>query len=126
MKDYKLCYIDGPWAFFTTQPLDKQWGDDWNDVPYEHNAGRPYEPRKDGDSWEISKVAFDCDDLDQPSDQHCNSPYSVQDINAHAVAWLTPNKWAPKGSEPIRAGASVAEFKALVIRAGGEVYERGE
>lgn len=38
------CYVEGNRAWFTTQSLDKQWGDDWNDAPYEHNAGRPYEP----------------------------------------------------------------------------------
>jgi hypothetical protein len=39
-----LCYLDENWAYFTTQDLDKQWGDDWNDAPYEHNAGPPYLP----------------------------------------------------------------------------------
>lgn len=41
---HRLCYIDGPWAYFTTQPVAEQWGDDWDDAPYEHNAGDPYEP----------------------------------------------------------------------------------
>lgn len=40
----KLCYVKGSFAYFTTQELSKQWGDDWNDAPYEHNAGEPYEP----------------------------------------------------------------------------------
>jgi hypothetical protein len=39
-----LCYVEGFWAFFTTRPLAEQWGDDWDDAPYEHNAGRPYGP----------------------------------------------------------------------------------
>lgn len=39
-----LCYVDGNRAYFTTQPLDQQWGDDWDDAPYEHNAGTPYTP----------------------------------------------------------------------------------
>ena len=43
-EDYKLCYVDGPWAYFTTQDLKRQWGDDWNDAPYERNAGTPYGP----------------------------------------------------------------------------------
>lgn len=42
--NYVLCYVDGPWAYFTTQPLEDQWGDDWDDAPYEHNAGEPYPP----------------------------------------------------------------------------------
>ena len=39
-----LCYVYGPWAYFTSRPLSEQWGDDWNDAPYEHNAGEPYGP----------------------------------------------------------------------------------
>jgi hypothetical protein len=33
--DLILCYIDDDYAYFTEQSLDKQWGDDWNDAPYE-------------------------------------------------------------------------------------------
>ncbi|OGN14800.1 MAG: hypothetical protein A3J47_00270 [Candidatus Yanofskybacteria bacterium RIFCSPHIGHO2_02_FULL_43_22] len=39
-----LCFVEGNTAYFTTQELSKQWGDDWNDAPYEHNAERPYGP----------------------------------------------------------------------------------
>jgi len=35
-SDYKVI------LYYTTNSLDKQWGDDWNDSPYEHNAGTPY------------------------------------------------------------------------------------
>ena len=41
---YKLCYVQNNKAFFTTQNLEDQWGDDWDDIPYEHNSGYPYEP----------------------------------------------------------------------------------
>lgn len=40
--DPTVCYFDEPWLFFTSAPLAAQWGDDWNDAPYEHNAGTPY------------------------------------------------------------------------------------
>ena len=40
--EYKLCYVDGNKAWFTNN-FEKQWGDDWNDRPYEHNAGLPYD-----------------------------------------------------------------------------------
>ena len=40
MTEHKLCYINGQWAFFTN--AEKQWGDDWNDVPASCNAGDPY------------------------------------------------------------------------------------
>ena len=39
-----LCYVDKPWAYFTTQKLEDQWGDDWEDIPYQHNAEEPYGP----------------------------------------------------------------------------------
>lgn len=44
---YKLCYIDDNGysnqgvAYFTDN-LENQWGDDWDDAPYEHNAESPY------------------------------------------------------------------------------------
>lgn len=41
----RLCFVDYKRemrAYFTTQPVQKQWGDDWDDAPYEHNAGPPY------------------------------------------------------------------------------------
>lgn len=39
-----LCYVDGQRAYFTTAKLADQWGDDWDDALYEHNAGEPYTP----------------------------------------------------------------------------------
>ena len=49
--NYKLCFVDSEeWAgdpitlYFTElDDVTEQWGDDWNDRPYEHNAGEPYE-----------------------------------------------------------------------------------
>ena len=46
-----LCYVRGAWAYFTTQPLEDQWGDDWDDAPYEHNAGSPYEFSESDGKW---------------------------------------------------------------------------
>ena len=82
-KEVRLCYIDMPWVYFTSQTLENQWGDDWNDAPYEHNAGTPYE----SDEWEIVKIAIECQ-LEVPADRYLNSPFSVQDINALNVPWL--------------------------------------
>ena len=72
---YKLCYIDGAWAYFTKKPItgkDKQWGDDWNDAPYDCNASPPYEDSP-GD---IVRLAFRSE-LQTPADYHYNAPYSV-------------------------------------------------
>jgi hypothetical protein len=141
MKDFKLCYIDKHnTAYFTTQDLDKQTGDDWNDRPYEHNAGPPYLPtvyhyadgRKDYDDrhwnedgtpkWEIYTLKFDKYDMQTPADKHYNSMYSVDMINAGAIAWLTG--WDPetKKDVAILAGASIEEFKQKVRQCGGKIY----
>lgn len=48
-SEYKLCYVHDNWAYFTTQKIENQWGDDWDDAPYEHNAEEPYEWNKNTD-----------------------------------------------------------------------------
>ena len=132
MKDYKLCYIRDNFAYFTTQDLDKQTGDDWNDTPYEHNAGEPYLPlvygskeknprdwNEDGTpKWEIYKVAYDYCGAETPAEiAGSNSMYSVDSINAKLTPWLV--KWPNKA---LFAGASVEEFITFIEECGGTVY----
>ena len=121
MSEHVLCYVSGPWAYFTSKPLDKQWGDDWNDAPYEHNAGTPYSDAAD----QIVRVAWD-GPLVEPNDMMTNSPWSVEEINRGAVAWLRTSKWHSGIHVNIMAGATVAEFCAKVIESGGEIYLRKE
>ena len=117
---FRLCYIVGDWAYFTTQALTEQWGDDWNDAPYEHNAGRPYEWRDDGEPWEILKVAFE-GRFYRPCDGTINSAWAVRDINAGAVPWL--EAWGDDGpGSTLMAGATYDEFVEFVERHGGTVY----
>jgi len=119
----RLCYVDGHWAYFTSTSLDKQWGDDWNDAPYEHNAGRPYQydPTIESDRnkgpWFIVKVAWD-GPFETPSDAYNNSPFSVQDINAGAIAWL--RCLAQKVF--IQAGVDPNTFIQKIKQCGGNVY----
>lgn len=113
--DYKLCYVEGSFAYFTPRSLTEQWGDDWNDAPYEHNAGHPYED-------DIIKVAFD-GDFDAPSEGYTNSPYSVEQINRGAVAWLRTSRWSSrKPFVAISAGVNILEFCRLIREGGGKVY----
>jgi hypothetical protein len=123
MKNAKLCYVDSPWAYFTTQELSKQWGDDWNDHPYEHNSGTPYDwgPNSEGGAWDIYKVAFDADGLVEPRDGHLNSPFSVEQINAGAIAWLRSSQWSDN-KIVIPAGTPLEKFIELVHEADGTVY----
>jgi hypothetical protein len=142
----QLCYVDECWAYFTTQPINAQWGDDWNDAPYEHNAGTPYGPcwhnepthRKEGkfcdcDSckkdwyqdempkWKIVKVAWDGPFETPANIANGNSLYSVQQINRGEVAWLRSSTTQP--STPIMAGVSLEQFCRLIQAGGGRVYQ---
>ena len=125
-----LCYVQDRFAYFTTQSLEDQWGDDWNDAPYYCNAGEPYEPgwyhyadgrsekndrdwnEDGGPKWEITKIAFD-GPLYEPEQN-----VSVQDINKARMPWLVADNGA------IHAGASVDEFISFVRENGGNVYIR--
>lgn len=125
----KLCYVDGPWAYFTSGDLAKQWGDDWDDAPYEHNAGTPYHDisTKNADgTWTsepvtITKVAWS-GPFETPADRSgLNSRYSVRDINRGDVAWLAPSNWV-ENARAIPAGISLGEFAERIKEAGGKVY----
>ena len=116
----KLCYVDPPWAWFTTLDLDKQWGDDWNDAPYEHNAGPPYEwgefeQKRGVEPWEIVRVAFEGEFFTPEGD--C----SVERINSGLGPWLTSGR-ANGGA--VYPGCGLSEFREWVVRCGGAVYER--
>jgi hypothetical protein len=131
MSEPVLCFIKDNTAYFTTQELSKQTGDDWNDAPYEHNAGRPYKPfrsipedwNEDGTpKWEISEVIFKTD-LVTPEEYHYgNSSYCVEDINAKYVPWLATAKYSSDPKVTIHAGVTITEFKRLIRSAGGKIY----
>lgn len=109
--DYKLCYVDddseypgGDLTLYFTELDDvtKQWGDDWDDAPYEHNAGTPY--RSDYNQQEqgvengrgifpkiniYSVIVTGGYNILTPRSHKLNSPYTVEDINKGVVPWLT-------------------------------------
>lgn len=116
--NHKLCYVSGYCAYFTNKPLAEQWGDDWNDAPYEHNAGTPYEDMP----GQIFKVRFICDTLVTPDYEQSNTPWSVEQINAGAMPWLRPSPWQKECQVFIQAGCTVEEFVAAIRKAGGEVF----
>lgn len=147
----RLCYIDGPWAFFTTQPLDQQWGDDWNDAPYEHNAGDPYEPCWHNQPHGLRQVR---QNGKVGIGEVCRCSICVDEWNddgtpkwrIEKVAWECVNLDPPcervrnspwsvedinggattwlEGDTDVRiyAGTTIAEFCELVRAAGGDVY----
>lgn len=120
-----LCYVQHPWAYFTHAPLDAQWGDDWNDAPYEHNAGEPNDCCFDGKAEiksRIVKVAFEAN-LETPADraEGNNSRFSVEDINSRKIAWLQSPGYSSHFIA-IMAGTPISEFKQMIRSFGGRVY----
>lgn len=124
-SEHRLCYISGPFAWFTSAALADQWGDDWNDAPYEHNAGEPYGHLIGrGDPYTIKKLAFD-GPFERPED--LGASLSVQDLNAGRAAWLSYARWEQRpdgycGPLAVQAGATMEEFEAFVRGLGGRVY----
>ena len=115
---------------YFTNDMEKQWGDDWDDAPYEYNAETPYDSETDIlqvpvciDYYKLMKAYEDDNaydkvlkkypnynkaDIKLPSDWGgCNSPFCVDDINGGAVAWLYAT---------LRKGYSV--WKHIAIHAG--------
>lgn len=89
-------YIPGEqelYAYFTPASLKDQWGDDWNDAPYEHNAGIPYDKDYSSKNAELTiiKIPFIIKSYNArlPKDWiYNNSPFCIADINGGAVAWI--------------------------------------
>lgn len=108
-----LCYVDPPWAYFTTLPLSEQWGDDWDDAPYEHNASPPHGP-------EVVRVAYYSCHSTPAALCRSNSRYSVQQINSGAVAWLAAE--FEKDVQPILAGTTLQDFVKIIHASEGVVY----
>ena len=133
-----LCYVEKPWAYFTTQPLRNQCGDDWEDSLYQYNSGPPYEwqptIRKENSKgervdipnpereWEIVKIAFD-GPFEAPSDCYPNS-FSVREINTGIVPWLKTAKYECDVEDiKIFPGVTLSIFVELIYKAGGKVYK---
>lgn len=130
-----LCLIDPPWAWFTSLPVEDEWGEDWDSEPYQTNAGAPYE--KEGVTHK--KIAFDGplfppgdgprQEIDGIESVGVDGNFvSVADINHERsdIPWLIETGYSEMYGEvgvEIDAGTSLPEFKALVANAGGTVYD---
>lgn len=111
--EFKLCYVDrncismsGVVAvFFTDQTLDKQGGDDWNDVPYEHNAGAPYVHH--GENVKVVETDYK---FETPDHGYLNSRYSVDMLNRGAHPWLSDHATQTY----IQAGCTYEQFVSII------------
>lgn len=124
--DAVLCYVSG-YAYFTTCPLREQCGDDWNDAPYEHNAGTPYEWQEymKTKPYKIYALGFRAG-YDTPEQLSCggnSSRYCVDEINNRHIPWLTPCRYAGNDkTEPIFGGETMREFIRKIQESGGTVF----
>lgn len=128
MEYYKLCYVEGNKAWFSNN-FEKQWGDDWNDKPYECNAGEPYDHwleeiphkppiyEKQYKSHEIKHKILFFEVLDWIDQRPCDmGRYSVEDINKQAVAWIHTDKFN------ILAGTTYENFIDIIEKNDGIIY----
>lgn len=69
--------IKGNQVRFYTGKNGKQWGDDWNDAPYEHNAGSVYSEFVKGTQDKV--FSFDSIVL-EPCNGQLNSEWCKQDM----------------------------------------------
>ena len=119
--NYKLCYIDDHCAWFTSN-FEHQWGDDWDDKPYECNAGEPYDDYIDDEGKEhkinLIKVYFELPEYYNylPCDKHFNSPYTVEMINKGAVAWIATDDFI------IQAGTTYFDFFTTILKHKGKIF----
>lgn len=127
-KQYKLCYVDGQKAWFTDN-FEKQWGDDWDDKPYECNAGEPYDCwleqipnkppiyEKQYKSHQIKFKTLYFETNDWSEQKPCDmGRFSVEDINKGTVAWVHTDKFN------ILAGTEIEEFIKIIKENGGKIY----
>jgi len=127
MLNAVLCYVDDNFAWFTTCDLSHQWGDDWNDAPYEHNAGetykwQPYMAEREIPEYKVFDVAWVGPYVTPAQNAYLNSMYSVEDINDGDVPWLQRSWYQDEHVKSIYAGTTMLEFINRVYESGGSVY----
>lgn len=72
--DAKLCYVDVSMKgrlmmFFTIKPYSELLGDDWDDAPYDNNAGYPYcEKGERGMTFLVAAPNFSPEDSEDETD----------------------------------------------------------
>jgi hypothetical protein len=125
MKDLKLCYVKGNWAWFTSCSLDFQLGDGWTETPYEYSSMPPYGVHKTSDGKQkkhkIVKVAFESD-YEEPCCDELRTKLSVVMINKGKIPWLKTSPYSSIELKPITAGTSLEDFIKIIRASGGDVF----
>ena len=127
-QGFALCYVEecdqldirdkdderthkGYRLFFTNADMKDQWGDDWNDAPYDCNAGWPYDTtyyEDENGKWQrtehtilVLNVTYDIEHTPYlPCDYYYNASFTAENINLGAIAWM----FFDRQCKPIYAG----------------------
>lgn len=114
--NYKLCFVRDGAAYFSSD-LDLQWGDDWNDAPYEHNAGEPYGLYQDDARTKVVKIYWE-GPFCEPCEGQLNSSFSVEMINSGKCPWLQIYGF----NYSIPAGTSLKDFIEIMKQHDGRIW----
>lgn len=123
MKEFRLCYADEKFAYFTNQPIEKQTGEDWHKIignsspPDEYSE---WHQRNNLEKWEIKKIAWE-GEWHSVKEEY-NSPVSAENINKNKLAWLADEYYGDTGKPAIKAGTTYDEFIKIILENGGKVY----
>jgi len=91
------------------------WGDDWDDAPYEHNAGRVYPEYIQG----YVEFAFPLKyDVCEACNGYFNSPFSKEDMINKKVPCITIST-STKPKIEIYFGDNIDEVSKQIIELGG-------
>ena len=111
--NYKLCYIEGNFAYFTSLSLEEQTGPGWAKGAYETNADEPTNLE------DIIIVSFRHPEYSVPG-SYGRAVVSVDNINKQNVAWLSSD--FAGDLKPIHAGTTLEEFVKQIIETDGEIF----
>lgn len=105
--------------YYGEDDCNDYWGDDWDDAPYEHNAGEVYSKYIRG----FVEFAFPLDfAIIEPSDCYFNSPYSKEDMKNRKIPCITIS------TEPeikLYFGDNIDEISKQITEHGGlQIYEQ--
>lgn len=137
-KKLFLCYVEeiddtSGNAWFTTDMVN-QTGDDWNDAPYQHNAGSPYDfhrtwglnsdltltpPRWPAQPYLLIQVRWEGVAFRTAAFEGFNG--SVDDINQGRLYWLYYGAYREDIWSAVRAGTSLRDFMNLVVKLKGRI-----
>lgn len=113
----RLCFVEKGIAWFTTcKPFEKQWGDDWDDAPWEYNAGSPYAwaEYRDVAQYDLYAIRFS-GPFEYNYENYRNSPWSVKEINRGAAPWLLVRDSDSQLLDSIYTKITLSEFVEKVI-----------